>query len=179
MSIVRLIDSIITFSVFRSPTSPRPRNFSTCALFSRRRSSPNRSRKCSEGYYHFLCFLSINASQTKEEGRRTCGSEDSLIDVNQTRFGRSESSFTHLKINVSVLIHVECSEDVIAELLGVPGREEHLVPNEKSSSLVMRRRTNFSINSHVYELCGSQATVGTIALLIKSVVERGNKAERM
>lgn len=64
----------------------------------------------------------------QRERRRTCGSEDSLIDVNQACFRKSESSFTHLKINVSVLIHVECSEDVIAELLGVPGREEHLVP---------------------------------------------------
>lgn len=64
----------------------------------------------------------------QKEGRRTCGSEDSLIDVNQACSRKSVSNFTHLKINVSVLIHVECSEDVIAELLGVPGREEHLVP---------------------------------------------------
>lgn len=34
---------------------------------------------------------------------------------------------THLKINVSVFIHVKCSENVIAKLLSVARRKEHLV----------------------------------------------------
>lgn len=51
----------------------------------------------------------------------------------------------HLKINVSVFVHVESSEDVIAKLLGIPRWEEHLV--------------------HIYELGWSQFAVGTVALL--------------
>lgn len=128
MSIVRLIDSIITFCIPFADFAvrPGPRLFHV-RTFSRRRSLPTGVVNVAKVITIFLCFLPLMLLKQKE-GRRTCGSEDSLIDVNQACFRKSVSSFTHLKINVSVLIHVECSEDVIAELLSVPGREEHLVP---------------------------------------------------
>ena len=34
---------------------------------------------------------------------------------------------SYLEVDIAVLIHVECAEHVVAELLGVPRREEHFV----------------------------------------------------
>lgn len=51
---------------------------------------------------------------------------------------------THLKIYVSVLVHVERSEDVVTKLLGVPAGEEHFV--------------------HVHELGRRQLPVGAVLL---------------
>ena len=50
----------------------------------------------------------------------------------------------YLEIDVSVLVHVECAEHMIAELDGIAGWEEHLV--------------------HIDELGGSQPAVGAILL---------------
>ena len=54
------------------------------------------------------------------------------------------SSIAHLKVDVPVLVHVEGAEHVVAELLRVAGREEHLV--------------------HVHELVRRQAAVGAVLL---------------
>lgn len=50
----------------------------------------------------------------------------------------------YLEIDVSVLVHVECAEHMVAELDGIAGWEEHLV--------------------HIHELGGSQSAVGAILL---------------
>lgn len=51
---------------------------------------------------------------------------------------------TYLEVDEAVLVHVEGAEDVVAELLCVAAREEHLV--------------------HVDELGGRQLTVGAVLL---------------
>lgn len=38
---------------------------------------------------------------------------------------------THLKIDVAVLVHVECAEHVVAEFFRVAGREEHFIHVDK------------------------------------------------
>ena len=38
-----------------------------------------------------------------------------------------KEQLSHLKVNSSTFVSIKCPEDVLAELVGVPGGEEHLV----------------------------------------------------
>lgn len=60
--------------------------------------------------------------------------------------GESSIYLNYLEINVSVLVHVECTENVIAEFHCVPGWEKHLV--------------------HVDKLSGCKPAIGAILLQI-------------
>lgn len=53
-------------------------------------------------------------------------------------------TYTHLKINITIFVHVEGAKNVITKLLGISRWEEHFV--------------------HVHEFGRRQAAVGTILL---------------
>lgn len=65
--------------------------------------------------------------------------------------GKEVPKVTHFEVDISVLIHVKSSENVIAELFRVAGGEEHLV--------------------HVYEFGGCQSTIGAVLLKRKFHLE--------
>ena len=54
---------------------------------------------------------------------------------------RLRQFWTHLEVDVTVLVHVERPEHVVAELLGVAGREEHLVHVDKLDRRQLAVRT--------------------------------------
>lgn len=59
---------------------------------------------------------------------------------------------TYLKVNISVFVHIESSEHMIAEFLRVARRKEHLV--------------------HVYELGGRQSAVWAVLLKANETLAR-------
>lgn len=152
-STVHVIDSISLFSCCNSLNPCRTHYdsrtflqlFIVCSYtIASRNSLFIGSRVVNEG--KLINILSFTRRPFKHQSERTCLWTDSTRFIREVPAVMTSMSFpqlrfihvflnhlTHLKINVSIFIHVECSEDVIAKLFGVPGWEEHLV--------------------HIYEFC--------------------------
>lgn len=105
----------------------------------------------------------------QKEGRRTCGSEDSLIDVNQAclSFANLYRALLTLKSMYPFLSMSNVRKTWSQNSSAFPdGKNILYLCVDKGESLARNEAADkLLINLHVYELCGSQTTVGTIALL--------------
>jgi hypothetical protein len=67
-----------------------------------------------------------------------------LVRLHQIKIDTIQEKLAYLKVDIAILVHIECSKDMVAKFLRIPTGKKHFV--------------------HVYKFCWCKSTVGTVLL---------------